>query len=86
MELEIKTILHTKDGRKIGNAVIIGKDGYRWTVKTDYGNTLKMTSQEIHSFFHIAFLDSPDPKAVMEMMQKDHKHLVNQTFTHENNQ
>lgn len=31
--LTINTILHTRDGRKIGNAIIIGDDGFFYLVK-----------------------------------------------------
>lgn len=51
-------LLHTKDGRALGNAIITGpceiKDwGTVWPVETDFGNRLKMTANEIVSCFHM---------------------------------
>lgn len=56
-KLDIDTVLHTKDGRRIGNAIIIGKEGEYNIVKTDYGNECKLTDNEIHELFYIAFSD-----------------------------
>ena len=39
--LDINTILHTKDGRKIGNAIITGREGVFWKIMTDYGNEMR---------------------------------------------
>ena len=54
-------ILHTKDGRKIGNAIItgLGEDGM-FEVKTDYGNTVKYSQEEIDNNFWVAYTDLPD--------------------------
>ena len=60
MKYEINTILHTKDGRRIGNAIIIGRDGEYYVIKTDYGNELKLTYAEIKEEFNIAFLNLSD--------------------------
>ena len=49
--LNINTILHTKDGSKIGNAIVTGRDGYYWEITTDYGNKVKLTSEEIDEQF-----------------------------------
>lgn len=52
MKLKLNTILHTRDGRKIGNAIVIGFDSDRVLIKTDYGNELKLTSDDITELFH----------------------------------
>lgn len=55
MELTKNTILHTKDGRIIGNAIIINiSDTDIITVKTDYGNEATFTENELLNTFHIA--------------------------------
>ena len=77
MIIDINTILHTKDGRKIGNAIIIGRSGYYWIVKTDYGNELKLTEEEIRNAFYIAFKDEDNTEELQEYCQLDHKHKVN---------
>ena len=53
--LDINTILHTKDGRKIGNAIVTGRDGYYWEITTDYGNKVRFTSEKIDGLFNIAW-------------------------------
>ena len=53
--LNVNTILHTKDGRKFGNAIVTGREGYYWEITTDYGNKVRLTSEEIDEQFHIAW-------------------------------
>ncbi len=48
---DINTVLHTKDGRRIGNAIIISKDNKYNIIKTDYGNECKFTDEEIKEGF-----------------------------------
>ena len=80
--LNINTILHTKDGRKIGNAIVTGREGYYWEITTDYGNKVKLTSEEIDDLFYIAWLNCSkenegyDCREMQEMMSADHKHRV----------
>ena len=80
--LNINTILHTKDGSKIGNAIITGREGYYWEIKTDYGNTLKLTSEELYKCFNIAWsnmskeIDGFSCQEMQEMMSSTHKYLV----------
>ena len=80
--LDINTILHTKDGRKIGNAIVTGREGHYWEITTDYGNKVKLTSEKIDEFFYIAWLnyskenDGYDCREMQEMMSSDHKHRV----------
>jgi len=78
--LDINTILHTKDGSKIGNAIVVSRKGYNWIVKTDYGNECAFTQEEIYEIFNIAWADYVKEThgfscAEMQyMMQQDHKH------------
>jgi hypothetical protein len=60
---QVNTILHTKDGRLIGNAIIVGHkdlliegvlgepDGIN-ILKTDYGHEAHFDDEEIREFFH----------------------------------
>ena len=80
--LDINTILHTKDGSKIGNAIVTGREGYYWEITTDYGNKIKLTSEEIDELFIIAWsnlskeIDGYSCQEMQEMMSSDHKHRV----------
>lgn len=56
MEIELtkNTILQTKDGRVIGNAIIINISPCGiFTIKTDYGNTSTFTKQELLNIFYV---------------------------------
>lgn len=50
--------LLTKDGRNIGNAIMIRADysnyleEYVYTIKTDYGNETSLTKRELEEWFH----------------------------------
>ena len=80
--LGFNTILHTKDGSKIGNAIVTGSDGRFWVLTTDYGNKVRLTDIEISKLFKIAWLnyskeiEGYDCKEMQEMMSSDHKHRV----------
>jgi hypothetical protein len=80
--LDINTILHTKDGGYIGNAIVTGREGYYWEVTTDYGNKVRFTNEKIDEHFNIAWLNYSkdmngyDCKEMQEMMSSDHKHRV----------
>lgn len=52
--MELNTILFTKDGRVIGNAIVIKNEGGFNEVKTDYGNTCVMSDKEIEEVFYIS--------------------------------
>lgn len=70
---EINTILHTKDGRQIGNAIIIGKDGEYNIIKTDYGNECRLTDGELEEAFYIAYTDfTPRDLELLEEKHKNH--------------
>lgn len=53
--LELNTVLYTKDGRKIGNAIVIKIDREIITIKTDYGNNLTMTYRDVEDLFYFDF-------------------------------
>lgn len=80
MKIDINTILHTKDGRLIGNAIVVGREDYYWIVKTDYGSKTTLTSEEIDKLFYVAWEDYTFEKdgctceQMQEMMASDHKH------------
>ena len=73
----VNTVLHTKDGRIIGNAIIIGHEDKFNVVKTDYGHTVRFTDEEITECFHIAYSDLTEEE--IQYMRETigaHKHSV----------
>ena len=54
--MNINTILETRDGRRIGNAIIIGNEKVKSIqfnkIKTDYGTEMYLTEDEIAEFFY----------------------------------
>ena len=72
--MKINTVLHTKDGRKIGNAIVIGNANGLNTIKTDYGTELKLTDKEIFEFFYIAYLELD--RRSREFYERTHKNAV----------
>lgn len=78
MKLKVNSILYTKDGRKIGNALIIATRNSEhikekiYDAITDYGNTLSLTKREVKEYYH---------KDVGKA-SKDHKHYVKKMITH----
>lgn len=72
--LPINTILYTQDGRKIGNAIVIGRIDSKYNIKTDYGNDVVMSLVDIFTLFHT---DNPNNDDVQkEYLEKTHKHAV----------
>lgn len=63
---KINTILHTKDGSVIGNAIIINVLGADYSVKTDYGDVLKLSEKELLMMFKVSHVDI------------EHKHSVDE--------
>ena len=74
---DVNTVLHTKDGRQIGNSIITSKDDKYNIIKTDYGNECKFTDEEIKECFYIAYSDLTDgeKKYIRETIE-EHKHSV----------
>lgn len=89
----INTILHTKDGAKIGNAIVIGVENKElkgrtasvWEIKTDYGNIVHFTDAEVEEFFKIAWSNCTNEKdgytcdEMQKIQQKEHKYAVKTT-------
>jgi len=50
----IGLILYTKDGRNIGNAIIIYYKDNIYTLKTDFGNIVHFSYQEIIDWFYLS--------------------------------
>lgn len=50
--IPINTILYTKDGRKVGNAIVYGYNKDKITLRTDYGSFVTMTLKEIDDSFY----------------------------------
>jgi len=54
----VSITLFTRDGRKIGNAIIYGGgpseycDDYLYFIETDFGNRLKLNLKEVEDWFH----------------------------------
>ena len=48
------TVVQTRDGRRIGNAVIYDRDGLNGTfdILTDFGNCLRMGSPDVSTYFY----------------------------------
>lgn len=52
--LRVNQVLYTRDGRIIGNAIIIEKfTNNGWTIKTDYGNEVILGEKEIKKLFFV---------------------------------
>ncbi len=75
--ISVNTILHTRDGRKIGNAIVIGEENNFFNIKTDYGNTIKLTISEINELFYIAYQNlSKEENELMRTSIGEHKNKV----------
>lgn len=80
--LGVNTILHTKDGSKIGNAIVTGRYLYHWEVTTDYGNKCRFTAEELEKHFNIAWssyskeIHGATCNEMQEMMCSGHKYRV----------
>lgn len=64
--LPVGQILYTKDGRRIGNAIVTGsyphdKLGTVYFARTDFGNKVVLTEKEIHDEFYVTGLDEYQP-------------------------
>lgn len=83
-EVGVNTILHTKDGRQIGNAIVTAKEGEYYAVKTDYGNNVVLTRAEINEMFYVAWCHLQGEyataglscEAMQRIASEDHKHRV----------
>jgi len=62
--LPVGTVLCTRDGRNVGNGIILKRDysnyfGVVYAVKTDFGNLIFLTREEINSMFYIGDVTIP---------------------------
>jgi len=54
--------LFTKDGRRVGNGIIIGGepsaycDDYLYVIETDYGNTMKLNLKELEELYYLGHI------------------------------
>lgn len=63
LTVPVNTILFTKDGRNIGNAIVVDISDGLVTVKTDYGNEArKLNLSEVHTLFNVGPVAEPDHK------------------------
>ncbi|MES3018217.1 MAG: hypothetical protein V4721_10580 [Bacteroidota bacterium] len=46
------SVLRTRDGRVVGNAIIDGHEGVYNLIKTDFGNLIRLTDDEVKELFH----------------------------------
>ena len=53
-------VLHTKDGSKVGNAILYGAELSRYVkgtvlnlVETDFGNRMKLSNNELHELYTV---------------------------------
>ena len=77
--MKVNTVLHTKDGRKIGNAIIIGNEGKFNLVKTDYGTETKLTDEEVQELFYVGYSDlSIEELELMRATIGEHKNYIKQ--------
>ena len=54
--IQINTTLRTKDGRKVGNAIVRHFHQGFSLIMTDYGNHMKLTERELNELFYIGKL------------------------------
>lgn len=57
----VNTVLYTKDGTRLGNALIVEYDRllpYLCNIRTDYGNYLSISEQELENYFTIGSICS----------------------------
>jgi hypothetical protein len=79
----INTLLQTKDGRIIGNAIIAEHQEEFNIIKTDYGNPVMLNDKEVNKLFFIGVIsddshkhfnhDFPTPKVKCSHCGKMHK-------------
>jgi len=52
----VNTVLYTKDGRKIGNAIVIGvTEDNLYIIKTDYGHVVKNSLEYLNESFYMDY-------------------------------
>lgn len=73
----VNTVLFTKDGRKVGNAIVIGHEGDKNVLKTDYGTIIKHTDYTVRQYFWADF-ESMTPIEIQRVRERmgPHKNAV----------
>lgn len=54
MKIQRGTLLYTRDGRKIGNAIVLQVEDDGIKIKTSFGNVRTLTEGELVASFHIS--------------------------------
>lgn len=72
-KLQRNTILFIKNGVRIGNAIIVEKFGNGYKIKTDYGNDVYMSADEILDLFTPDFLNENIHKDQLQYLREGHK-------------
>ena len=73
--LKRNVILFTKNGKRIGNAIIVDKFGEGYTIKTDYGNEVCMSATEIIALFTPDFLNENLHDSQIQYLREGHKYF-----------
>jgi hypothetical protein len=68
MELYVGKQLFTRDGRKVGNAIVIEQVGDSWKLETDFGNNMTFNANEIAEFYWE--LDVDDDQLVLNDLNR----------------
>ena len=58
--MKINTVLYTKNGKDIGNAIITDVEGEVYELTTDYGNVIRLNKSKIEKLFYIGGEARPD--------------------------
>lgn len=81
-KITVNTVLHTKDGRVIGNGIVIKVSQGLCHVKTDYGNVIKLTPTEVLEVFYIAYENLDEAtRGLAKLLVENHIHYVNSPKT-----
>jgi hypothetical protein len=57
INLKTNTVLYTKDGSMVGNAIVLSKEDSSYLIKTDYGNLMRLHINEIKDLYTIGSID-----------------------------
>ena len=77
-QVESGTILHTRDGRKIGNAIVTGLEAHDELgkvahIETDYGNTAILTMTELDKLFYTGEFQSLEEWQAEKQVDPQHR-------------
>lgn len=77
MNIEPGKQLFTRDGRQVGNGIVVGEQehmfsnlGKVWVVETDFGNTMNLTERELEQFYYLDFVE-PMERDLGEPMERN---------------